>query len=254
LLGQNVNSYGKGLDEDIDLVGLLERLEDIDGLWRVRYVTSHPRDVTDDLLDATSALGKVCEHIHMPAQAGSDRILERMNRRYTRDDYLRKVARAKRLDPPLAIASDFIVGFPGETDTDFQRTADLMRQAAFQNRFIFKYSPRPGTRAADLEDDVPTSVKKERNQVLLGIQEDVNRRRNTSMIGQGVEILVEGPSKNDSSRLTGRTRRNDIVVFEGPPECTGRLVEVRIEDCTPLTLSGALCRKEQYVENQGRHL
>ena len=230
LLGQNVNSYAEGLAD------LLRHIHDTPGLKRIRFVTSHPRDVTDDLLEAMAVLPKVCEHLHTPAQSGSSAVLERMNRGYTRDQYLDMLDRARRIVPGIEIASDFIVGFPGETEEDFQQTAELVRRAEFGQCFIFKYSPRPGTRAAREADDVPDEVKKRRNNELLAVQEEVSRRRNRAKHGQRMEVLMAGPSKSDTSKLSGRTRGHDIVVADGPASLAGQIVNVRITDSTPLTL------------------
>ena len=238
LLGQNVSSYGRGLAEPITLAGLLERLDPIDGLDRIRFVTSHPKDATDELFRAMADLPKVCPHLHLPAQAGSDRILGLMNRGYTRDDYLERVARVRALVPGVELASDFIVGFPTETDAEYGQTVDLVERAEFQNCFIFKYSPRPGTRAADMPDDVPLAVKKQRNNHLLAVQQGVMARRQAARVGRVVEVLVEGVSKNDPARLIGRTRANHIVAFAGGPGLEGHSVALRITGSTPLTLFG----------------
>ncbi len=236
LLGQNVAAYGH---DETDLAGLLERLDRVPGLRRLRFVTSHPADVSDRLLRAVERLPSVCEHLHMPAQSGSDRILSAMNRGYTAEFYRRRLDAAREAVPGIEIASDFIVGFPGETGEDFAATVALLRHGGFNQCFIFKYSPRPGTRAAEMADDVPDAVKKERNQALLDAQEEVARAQNRAKEGREFELLVEGPSKRDPDRLTGRTRGNDIAVFpvpEGPPPRPGEFVTVRITDSTPLTL------------------
>jgi tRNA-2-methylthio-N6-dimethylallyladenosine synthase len=238
LLGQNVNSYGRGLDGGVTLADLLRRLDPIEGIERLRFVTSHPKDATDELFAAMAELPSVCPHLHLPAQAGSNRILAAMNRRYTREEYLDRVARARDLMPDLELASDFIVGFPGETDADYQQTADLLRRVQYQNCFIFKYSPRPGTAAADLPDDVSTETKKARNHHLLAVQEDIMRRRQAAMVGQTLEVLVEGESKNDPTKLIGRSRANHIVAFPGEPSLEGQTLPVTITDSTPLTLFG----------------
>jgi len=240
LLGQNVNSYGKGLQPPARLSDLLADIDAIPGIERIRFVTSHPKDFSTDIIEAIRDLPHVCEHVHLPAQSGSDRILKAMNRGYTASHYLDLLAEAWNKVPGITFASDFIVGFPGETEDDFQATADLMRKARFLNSFIFKYSPRPGTAAARLEDDVPVEVKKARNQELLSVQEEISRELNDAMIGEDVEVLVEGPSKSDKTRLTGRTRRNQIVVFEGNADLAGALVRVRVESATPLCLYGVL--------------
>jgi tRNA-2-methylthio-N6-dimethylallyladenosine synthase len=239
LLGQNVNSYGRSFTPPAAaLAGLLARLDRIAGLARVRFVTSHPKDMSREILEAVRDLPTVCEHLHMPAQSGSDRVLAAMNRRYTARGYRDLVALARELVPGIAIASDFIVGFPGETEAEFDETAALVRDLRFQNSFVFKYSTRPGTAAAKLADDVPWEEKRRRNLALLEIQSAIHLEENRKFIGQEVEVLVEGPSLRDASRLTGRLRTNQIAVFEGPETLAGELVRVRVESATPLTLAG----------------
>jgi len=238
LLGQNVDSYGKSFGRRYALADLLHELGKLSGLGRIRFVTSHPRDMGKPILEAMRDVPAVCEHLHMPAQSGSDRILARMNRGYTAARYREVVAQAREVVPGIAIASDFIVGFPGETEEDFLRTEAMVREVGFQNCFVFKYSPRPGTRAARLPDDVPSAEKRRRNLALLAIQEKVSREDHARFIGREVEVLVEGASKRDSRRLTGRTRTNHIVVFEGPAGCAGEFVRVRISGATALTLVG----------------
>jgi len=238
LLGQNVDAYGKSLNDGSSLASLLRVIHPIEGLERIRFVTSHPKDISTELLRTISELPRVCRHLHMPAQSGSDLILRAMRRGYTAARYREIVADARRLLPDVQIASDFIVGFPGETDADFDATARLVEEVQFQNCYIFKYSPRSGTRAAALDDDVPLAVKKERNQQLLKVQEVISARRHAAQIGSHVEVLVDGPSRRDRRRLAGRTRGNDIVIFDGPADWAGDTVDVRITSCTPLTLFG----------------
>ena len=240
LLGQNVNAYGKFSGKRGALPELLEQLDGIPGLARLRFVTSHPKDTSRAVLEAVRDLPSVCEHLHIPAQSGSDRILAAMSRRYTAQQYRDLVSLARELVPGIGILSDFIVGFPGETEKDFEETAALLRDLRFQNCFVFKYSPRPGTRAARLVDDVPWEEKKRRNVALLAIQSGINAEANAGFVGKEVELLVEGVSKRDPNRLTGRLRTNHIVAFEGAPELAGELVRVKITSCTPLTLAGEI--------------
>lgn len=235
LLGQNVNSYRRDGHRLADLLGVVN---EVDGLWRVRFVTSHPVDMSDDVLWAVAELEKVCEHLHVPAQAGSDRVLRRMRRRYSRAEYLSMVERAREIAPGVALAGDFIVGFPGEAARDFEQTLSLLSRVRYQQAFIFKYSPRPGTRAARWPDDVPQGLKSERHQRLLAAQKAIDEERRRAMIGREVDVLVEGVSKQDESRLCGRTRGNDIVVFPGDAALSGTLQRVRITDATTLTLFG----------------
>lgn len=238
LLGQNVNSYGAGLVPRASLADLLSMLDPIEGIERINFVTSHPRDVTRELLQAVASLPKVCEYLHAPPQSGSDRILKLMNRGYSSAYYREIIAMAREIVPGVEIAGDFIVGFPTETDEDFAQTLALLNDAEFQNCFVFKYSPRPGTAAARLPDDVPVEIKRERNLTLLKAQEAVSLRKRRSLIGRTVEVLAEGQSRRDPSRMTGRTRDNYIVHFESPADLSGRLVSVRITSATPLTVSG----------------
>jgi tRNA-2-methylthio-N6-dimethylallyladenosine synthase len=242
LLGQNVNSYradGHGGDEGRGLAELLAALNETAGLLRLRFVTSHPKDMSDDILDAVAALDKVCEHLHVPPQSGSDAVLERMNRRYTAAGYRDVVARARARVPGVELAGDFIVGFPGETDADFEDSLALLREVRFQQAYLFKYSPRPGTRAARWPDDVPDEVKRERHQRMLEAQKEVDAARRAATVGREVEVLVEGVSKGDERHYTGRTRGGDIVVFPGCDAMVGTLQRLRIVSATALTLFGA---------------
>ena len=245
LLGQNVNSYGRDLDGDVNLAALLEGMNKVPGLARIRFVTSHPRDMTAELLDAVGRLDKVCEHLHVPPQSGSDAVLRRMNRGYTARDYRHLVDSARRRVPGVALAGDFIVGFPGETEEDFEETLRLLRDVRFQQCFVFKYSPRPGTKAAGWEDDVPDEVKRRRHRQMLDAQELVDTERRAAMVGSKTEVLVDGPSKQDASNLSGRTRQNDIVVFRGSEDLTGELVTLELTDSTALTLFGSLVGRQR---------
>ena len=240
LLGQNINSYGRSVEGRPKLPDLLRAVHDVSGLSRLRFVTSNPMDLEPDLLRAMAELPKVVGYLHFPAQSGSDRVLERMFRGYTKERYLSLAKLARETVPGIELASDFIVGFPGETEKDFAETVDLMERVRFQQSFIFKYSPRPGTRAAGWDDDVPEALKKERNARLLKVQERHSFYINQRRIGRRFEVLVEGPSRTDSSRLTGRTRENQIVVFPGGHDLAGKLVEVEIHRATALTLIGEI--------------
>ena len=240
LLGQNVNSYRWSSHPKADFADLLARVNAVEGLRRIRFVTNHPKDMSEETLAAIRDLDKVCEHIHIPAQSGSDNVLLAMKRGYTSAHYRDLLRRARAMIPDVAIASDFIVGFPGETEDDFDETLQLVQQARFQNSFVFKYSPRPLTAAAALEDDVPDAAKRERHQRLLDAQERINIEEHAKLVGREVEVLVQGPSRKDPNRWTGRTRGNRIVVFPGRGAADGELVNVRIESYTPLTLFGQI--------------
>lgn len=248
LLGQNVDAYGRDRPrEGWSLAGLLRRLQPVPGLRRLRFVTSHPRDMTEELLRTVAELPPVCPCLHLPAQSGSDAVLGRMRRGYTRADYVRLAERARELIPELTLASDFIVGFPGETEEDFQQTVALVQEVRFRNSFIFKYSARPGTKAAQLPDDVPLSVKQRRNQELLAVQAEVSQAVNRGCVGRTLSVLVEGPSKRDPSRLTGRSPGDHIVCFRGPGDLVGREVGVRITDATALTLFGEVAEEPGHL-------
>ena len=244
LLGQNVNNYqglsGKDSEETVGLVDLLKEVNKIDGIERVRFVTSHPRDVTEEMLRVVSQSEKICEHLHLPLQAGSDKILKRMNRGYTKEFYGGLIEKTRRLIPGVSITTDLIVGFPGEEDEDFEDTFNLVKEMEFDGAFIYKYSHRPGTAAAKMEGDVPEEVKKERLHRLQELQEKISGKKNKGLVNQEVEVLVEGPSKKVSSRLAGRTRTNKIVVFEGREEWVGKLVKVRIREAGSWTLFGSV--------------
>jgi tRNA-2-methylthio-N6-dimethylallyladenosine synthase len=245
LLGQNIDSYGKRSPEGKDLADLLEMLHPIAGLERIRFITSHPRDFTDKLMQTVGALDKVCEYIHLPVQSGSSVVLKRMHRGYTRDEYLAKVERLRALVPDVAISTDMIVGFPGETDDEFAHTLQLVEAVEFDSMYLFKYSPRPGTRAAMFDEQVPEAVKTERFNALLEVQEAVQLRRNRARIGRCEEVLVEGPSKKGSVQLTGRTRQNRPVNFVGHPSLTGSLVSVHIEKGGTHSLEGKVCTERR---------
>ncbi len=239
LLGQNVNSYGRGLAAPITFTGLLRRLHDLPGLQRLRFATSHPRDLSDELIAAFGELPALCEHLHLPVQSGSNRILQAMNRGYTREAYLEKVARLRHSCPGVAISTDLIVGFPGETDADFDQTLDLMRQAAFDQAFSFKYSPRPQTRAAGFPDQVPEEVKTERLTRLQALQNELTLAAHARLVGQVKEVLVEGESKRSPDQLCGRLRTNQVVNFSGPRELLGCLTPVSITEAQPHSLKGS---------------
>jgi tRNA-2-methylthio-N6-dimethylallyladenosine synthase len=241
LLGQNIDSYGKRSPEGKDLADLLALLHPIDGIKRIRFITSHPRDFTEKLMRSVGTLEKVCEYIHLPVQAGSSAVLKRMHRGYSREDYLAKVEQLRALVPDLALSTDMIVGFPGETDDDFAETLRLVEAVEFDSMYSFKYSPRPGTRAASFSDQVPEAVKTERFKALLEVQESIQLRRNQARVGRCEEVLVEGPSKKGSVQLTGRTRQNRPVNFVGHLSLTGSLVRVCIKQGGVHSLEGKVC-------------
>jgi tRNA-2-methylthio-N6-dimethylallyladenosine synthase len=240
LLGQTVNSYGKGLKPACDLGGLLRKVSEVDGIRRIRFITSHPSFVRSSLVEAMRDLPKVCKYLHIPVQSGSNRILKAMRRGYTVERYLEICETLRAEVGGIEIASDFIVGFPGETAGDFDQTVALMERVRFQNSFVFKYSPRPGTDAASLADDVPEEEKKRRNQVLLDAQERISLDHNRRRIGRKFEILVEGPSKRDPRRQTGRTDTHQIVNFEAGRDLSGSFATVEVTGASPLSLTGVI--------------
>jgi tRNA-2-methylthio-N6-dimethylallyladenosine synthase len=249
LLGQTVNAYQYTAgDKTYRLADLLELVSCIDGIEWIRFITSHPKHFDDSILRAMADIPKVCRYLHMPAQSGSDRILKAMNRNYTSADYLGLIVRARTLVPDIAIAGDFIVGFPGETDEDFAQTVKLVEQAKYKNCFVFKYSPRPGTNAdKKLADTISNEVKKQRNCDLLEVQNRISEDFNRQFEGQTLKVLVEGLSKkpdlnraeNDNNpQLMGRTATDYIVVFNGPESLAGDFAQVKITKTSPLTLFG----------------
>lgn len=254
LLGQTVNSYRSfSAGRTFRLSDLLERLSAIVGIRRLRFVTNYPRHMTADLLQAARDLLKVCPYFHVPAQSGSDAVLRRMKRGYTVGQYREMLAAIREVVPQAAVTSDFIVGFCGETEDDFRQTVALVQESRFKNAFIFKYSPRPGTKSAELyADDVPEAVKRRRNNELLAIQNAISLEENQPLVGRVVEVLVEGPSKvarmaaeqAGTVQLTGRTVCDRIVVFEGPVGWTGRMAQVKIESADAFTLFGRVVQVE----------
>jgi len=239
LLGQIVNMYGRRIPARAGksaFVQLLEELEGLPGLERIRFTSPHPRGMKPDLIGCYGRLKKLCEHLHLPVQSGSDRILKQMGRGYTADQYLRIVDQVRQACPEIGLTTDVIVGYPGETEADFDATRKLMEEVDFDNAFIFRYSPREGTRAAKEKDrDVPEEVKEERNQELLRLLTRQAEAKAKQRVGGLVEILVEGPSKTKKSRLTGRSRQNRPVVFAGGDRHLGQLLTVRITESTGFT-------------------
>lgn len=240
LLGQNVNSYGREFSPNYDFADLLKDVEQIPELCRIRFTTSHPKDISDKLIKTIAEGQKLCEHIHLPFQAGSNVILERMNRKYTREYYLSRVAKIKEIIPNASLTTDIIVGFPGETEEDFEQTLDIVEKVHYSQAFTFMYSKRSGTPAAEMLEQVPLDEKKRRLQRLIDVQNKQSYEWRQKMIGQSYEILVEGPSKTNPDRLTGRTRGNELVVFSGDKALIGRLVQVKMVEAGSWTLIGEL--------------
>ncbi|KUG04827.1 trna-i(6)a37 methylthiotransferase [hydrocarbon metagenome] len=240
LLGQNVNSYGRGLQKPADFADLLNLVNEIEGIERIRFTTSHPRDMTDKLIDAIAVQPKVCEHIHVAMQSGSNHILKRMNRGYTREHYLERTQRIREMISGAAITTDIIVGFPGESESDFQDTMDMVNKIRFDAAFTFMYSVRTGTTAATMDDQVPLDIRRERLISLNKLQYSIAREINKSLEGTIQEVLVEGLSKTDKDKLTSRTRTNRIVIFSGPRDLIGRLISVKITEAKTFSLFGEI--------------
>ncbi len=242
LLGQIVNLYGRHEFEKVNgkspFVQLLEAVHAVDGLERLRFTSPHPIGYRDDLIEAFTYLPKLVEHVHLPLQSGSNRILKAMHRTYTREKYLALVEKIRAAVPQMAITTDIIVGFPGETEEDYAATRELAEQAEFDNAFVFRYSPRRDTPAAELAGQLPEAVKDARNQDLLAVIDASVKRKNEALVGTRVEILCEGTSKTNSERLMGRTRGNKIVIFDGSERHLGQLFEVQITRSSGFTLFG----------------
>jgi tRNA-2-methylthio-N6-dimethylallyladenosine synthase len=239
LLGQNVNSYGRDLPKDtrIRFSDLLRAIDHVDGIERIRYTSPHPKDMREDVIAAHAELPSLCEHIHLPLQSGSSRILKAMRRTYNRERYTDRVAMIREHVPDCAITTDIIVGFPGETDEDFEQTMAVVEDVRYDGAFTFIYSPRRGTEAAGLENQVPHEVKRERMERLVDAVQRIQRERAQRFVGRTMEVLVEGPSRTDASRLRGRTRHNKTVNFTGLAQ-PGELAQVEITGATSTTLAG----------------
>ena len=243
LLGQNVNSYGKDLDEDIDFSDLIRMVNDIDGIERIRFMTSHPKDFGDRLIDAMVECDKVCRQLHLPFQAGSDKVLRDMNRKYTKEEYIEKINKVKERIPGLLLTTDVIVGFPTETNEDFEETLDVLRRVEYDQIFSFIYSRREGTPAAKL-DFVLTEDEIHRNfDRLLEVQNEISKRKNDSYVGRVERVLVEGRSKNDPETLSGRTDTSKIVNFKGDESLKGQYVDVLITEAHTWSLNGVIKEK-----------
>ena len=254
LLGQNVNSYGRrrgGKEVDLELVGtagastkffnftgLLKEVSGVEGIERVRFVTSHPKDISEELILLFDSEPKLVRHLHLPLQSGSDAVLKAMGRGYTADEYMRKIEKLKDLYSDMAFTTDIIVGFPGETDEDFDRTMKLIKEVRFDNIFSFKYSPRPGTPAADLPDQLPEDVKSKRLSTLQRLQKEISMEQSISLVGQKKRVFIEGRSRLDAGEVTGRTPCNRVVNLKAPIELKGSVIDVLITDAYSNSLRG----------------
>jgi tRNA-2-methylthio-N6-dimethylallyladenosine synthase len=249
LLGQIVNLYGRhefpNRDGKSPFVQLLEAVNEIEGLERLRFTSPHPIGFRDDLIDAISRLPKLAEHVHLPLQSGSNRILKAMHRAYTAEKYVDLVRRIRHAREGIAITADVIVGFPGETEEDYKQTRDLVDEIQFDNAFVFRYSPRRDTPAAEMPDQIDEHIKEQRNQDLLRVVNESTRRSGQRLVGRSVEVLCEGPSKTNPARLMGRTRTNKIVVFEGSEKLIGEIVDVHVQHANGFSLYGAPLLKDR---------
>ena len=240
LLGQNVNSYGKTLNNKVDFSDLLEEVAQIPGIQRIRFMTSHPKDLSDKLIDTMAKHQKICNHLHLPLQAGSNKVLEEMNRKYTQEDYLRIVEKVKSKIPEVSITTDIIIGFPKESEKDFEETLSVAKAVGFDSAFTFLYSIREGTPAATKEGQVPESEKKERFQRLKKLIDDIAYENNQKYLNKEVTVLVEGTSKKDENVLTGRTETSKTVNFHGDKSLIGKIITVKIKNAKTYSFDGVI--------------
>ena len=240
LLGQNVNSYGNTLGYEYSFPKLLNEINKIDGIERIRFMTSHPKDLSDELVESYSSLDKLSNHLHLPVQSGSNRILKEMNRKYTREDYLLIVEKLRKAQPNISITTDIIVGFPGEKEEDFLETLKLVKEVEFDSAYSFLYSIREGTKAAQMEEQIDYKIKHDRFQRLSDAINEISLRKNERFIGQTVKVLVEEVSKNNKDILTGRSEEFKIVHFKGDKPLIGSIVNIKIEEVTTFTLTGKM--------------
>ncbi|MBR3791329.1 MAG: tRNA (N6-isopentenyl adenosine(37)-C2)-methylthiotransferase MiaB [Clostridia bacterium] len=242
LLGQNVNSYGKDLEENINFAKLLRMVNDIKGVERIRFMTSHPKDLSDELIDAMAECEKVCKQLHLPVQAGSNKVLSDMNRKYTKEDYLEKIKKVKEKIPNISLSTDIIVGFPTETNEDFLETIDVLKKVEYDNIFSFIYSRREGTPAAKLdfvlsEEEIHNNFNK-----LLEVQNEISKRKNDEYVGRIEKVLVDGVSKNNENTLSGRLESSKVVNFVGSEDLVGKYVDVRITEAHTWSLNGEIVK------------
>ena len=241
LLGQNVNSYrGEGADKVWDFSDLIRAVNDIDGIERIRFMTSHPKDLSNKLIDCFRDCSKLCHYFHLPVQSGSSEVLKRMNRRYDRERYLELVRKLREVDPDMAISTDIIVGFPGETEEQFEDTLNLCQEVGYDSAFTFLYSIRKGTPAEKYDDQVPESIKHERFNRLCDEINSTSAVKNAAYVGRVLDVLCDGPSKRNSRSLSGRTDTFKLVNFKGDPELMGKIVKVRITSSNTFSLEGEL--------------
>ena len=240
LLGQNVNSYGKNLDTPISFANLLGMLQEVDGLERIRFMTSHPKDLSDELIEAYGKYDKICNHLHLPFQSGSTKILEKMNRGYTKEEYLVLIDKIKAVRSDIGLTTDIIVGFPGETEEDFLDTIEIVNKVRYDAAFTFIYSKRTGTPAAVLEDQVPDNITKERFDRLLKLVNEITFEQSIKHVGNTYKVLVEETNKQDKSLLSGRLSNNHLVHLKGDEGLIGKIVDVKIVSAKSFYLNGEL--------------
>ncbi len=245
LLGQNVNSYGKDLDCGINFAQLLRKINEIDGIKRIRFMTSHPKDLSDELIKAMTECDKVCRQLHLPVQAGNNRVLKEMNRKYTREDYLALVGKIRAAMPDITLTTDIIVGFPNEIKEEFADTLDIIEKVRYDGIFSFIYSKRSGTPAAKMEDSISDEEKSENLTKLLEVQKEIQLEINKNYLGKEYEVLVDGTSKTDENILSGRTDGGKIVHFTGGKELIGKYVNIKITDVKSFYLTGEIKEKQQ---------
>lgn len=243
LLGQNVNSYGKGLSENETFANLLQNICDIEGDFIIRFVSPHPRDFTDDVIDVIARNPKIAKSLHLPLQSGSTRVLKLMNRGYSKEQYIALAEKIKERIPGVSLTADIIVGFPQETEEDFMDTLDVVEKVGFETSFMFMYSIRKGTKAAVMEGQIDDEVKKDRLHRLMSLQNSISKKLSMEYEGKTERVLVEGPSKKNKDMLSSRTSTNKIVLFKGDPSLEGQFVNVKIKECKTWTLYGELAEK-----------
>ena len=243
LLGQNVNSYGKTLEEPVTFAQLLREIEKIDGLKRIRFMTSHPKDLSDELIEVMRNSKKICNHLHLPLQSGSSRILKIMNRKYTKEQYLELVEKIRAAVPDISLTTDLIVGFPGETEEDFLETLDVVRKVRYDSAFTFIYSKRTGTPAAKMENQIPQEVVKDRFDRLLSEVQAISKEEAKKVEGQILPVLVEEVNGQDDSLVTGRLTNNLLVHFKGTKDLIGKIVEVELKECRGFYYMGEKCER-----------
>ena len=243
LLGQNVNSYGKNLENPISFAKLLTMVEEVEGIERIRFMTSHPKDLSDDLIEVMKNSKKICSQLHLPVQSGSSRILKEMNRHYTKESYLALVDRIRTAMPDISLTTDIIVGFPGETEEDFEETLDIVRRVRYDSAFTFIYSKRTGTPAAVMENQIPDDVVKDRFDRLLAEVQEISRERCARFEGQTMDVLVEDVNDHDPSLVTGRLTNNLLVHFKGTEDLIGKIVDVHLDECRGFYYMGTMISK-----------